>query len=319
MNYNQEPDAYLIAKKRQYIKKKKQLKTIIIVSICIAIVAVWVLIGFTISKLYKTYVPDETTAEAEEKEPVKKPVETQVLPQTDGASFYEGASLVPLELTKEQVYSGSLIRITEDEDGAYRATNANIVPMNYAGKPFKLPDGSIKCEKEAFDAAKEMFEAFFDANNNGNFHIKRAHLTEKSTKCTAEHLSGYAFDINIYTGTPTAISDAGEPYNWIYDNCAKYGFVLRYPDNTEHFRYVGKGHSMYMSENGISLEEYLGEFQKYVYGEKHLIFTYDNVKYESFYVYFDGETESVSIDLPEGVPYSVSGDNICGVIVTLYK
>lgn len=60
-----------------------------------------------------------------------------------------------------------------------------------------------------------------------------------------------------------------EAAQWLYEHCAEYGFVLRYPaDKTEitqiiyepwHFRYVGVEAAEYMMENGLTLEEYLGE------------------------------------------------------------
>ena len=53
------------------------------------------------------------------------------------------------------------------------------------------------------------------------------------------------------------------------DNCAKYGFILRYPkDKTNitgvmfepwHFRYVGEQASQEIMSRGLTLEEYLQE------------------------------------------------------------
>ncbi len=64
------------------------------------------------------------------------------------------------------------------------------------------------------------------------------------------------------------ISQSYEPGNrWLVENCARYGFILRYPEGKGditgisfepwHFRYVGPAAEEIM-ENGITLEEYMG-------------------------------------------------------------
>lgn len=81
---------------------------------------------------------------------------------------------------------------------------------------------------------------------------------------TSEHETGLAVDINADTDR----SERDEVYAWLADNCAKYGFILRYPeDKTEvtgisyepwHFRYVGEDAAREIMDNGLCLEEYLG-------------------------------------------------------------
>lgn len=54
---------------------------------------------------------------------------------------------------------------------------------------------------------------------------------------------------------------------WLRENCATYGFILRYPKGKEsitgisyeswHFRYVGKEAATYITNQGLTLEEYL--------------------------------------------------------------
>lgn len=80
----------------------------------------------------------------------------------------------------------------------------------------------------------------------------------------SEHQTGLGFDVgkidNNYGETA-----AGK---WLVNNCAKYGFILRYPKGKEyitgyqyepwHIRYVGVEHATIIMEKGITLEEYLG-------------------------------------------------------------
>lgn len=80
---------------------------------------------------------------------------------------------------------------------------------------------------------------------------------------TSEHQLGLAVDI----GAEALKSDKEQVYQWLYENSAQYGFILRYPeDKTEitginyepwHFRYVGKEAAQKIYEQGICLEEYL--------------------------------------------------------------
>lgn len=76
-----------------------------------------------------------------------------------------------------------------------------------------------------------------------------------------EHQLGLAVDINGSTY---------DLYFWLQENSYKYGFIFRYPGNkTEitgiaeevwHYRYVGVEAAEAMYEQGLCLEEYLGEF-----------------------------------------------------------
>jgi D-alanyl-D-alanine carboxypeptidase len=80
---------------------------------------------------------------------------------------------------------------------------------------------------------------------------------------TSEHQLGLALDIIAeYDADSTAT------WNWLRDNCWRYGFILRYPAGKEeitgisyepwHFRYVGVPAAQEITEAGLCLEEYLG-------------------------------------------------------------
>ena len=81
---------------------------------------------------------------------------------------------------------------------------------------------------------------------------------------TSEHHTGLAVDISAaeYSG-----QSSEEMYPWFMENCYKYGFILRYPeDKTDitginyepwHYRYVGKKVAKEIHEQGICFEEYL--------------------------------------------------------------
>ena len=87
---------------------------------------------------------------------------------------------------------------------------------------------------------------------------------------TSEHHLGLAVDL-VSSEHVRLDQDAEKTkgYKWLVANCHKYGFILRYPNNTTdvtgiiyepwHFRYVGVEMAKYIMEEGITLEEFLAE------------------------------------------------------------
>lgn len=313
-------------KRRKYSNKTTNVKAIVITVLCIAIVSVWILTGFAACKLAKKHSDTDDVSDTAKQ---STSAETESAFPAEQGSFYENSKEnETLTIDKSQIYSGSLIVVTNDEDRAYRAVDEEFVNVlntktEINPKPYKVSTDKHRLHKDAFYAFEEMLGEFYNTNGrNRNFQLRLALFDEPSENCSEEHLTGYAVDVNVFDGKAsyTLKKDAPAQYNWIYDHAPEYGFVLSYPDtDNDHFRYVGKGHAMYINENAISLEEYIGQLQRHVYGEKHMMFTYGGVEYECFYVYLGGETESVDIEIPSGVEYTLSGDNVSGVIVTLYR
>ncbi len=166
-----------------------------------------------------------------------------------------------------------------------------------------------------------------DLQNNG---------TDSSTRVAkpgySEHETGYAFDFSRYekgTGAPVDYDGTGE-YEWFAENCAKYGFVIRYTEEKEsiteiqdepwHFRYVGIPHAYYMMKNNLCLEEYIDVVRNHPYSGDHLKYTDDSgQEYEVYFVEASGGAEdNNSVPVPAGVKYEISGNNVDGFIVTVY-
>lgn len=86
---------------------------------------------------------------------------------------------------------------------------------------------------------------------------------------TSEHQIGLALDIvsSEYTNLDEKQMET-EDQKWLMENSWKYGFILRYPlDKSDitgvifepwHYRYVGEKAAKEITEQGITLEEYLG-------------------------------------------------------------
>ena len=87
---------------------------------------------------------------------------------------------------------------------------------------------------------------------------------------TSEHQSGLCCDLHNLPSASQAFANT-EEYRWLLQNCAKFGFILRYPkDKTDitkimfepwHYRYVGRYHAQIIMSEGLCLEEYMAQIQ----------------------------------------------------------
>lgn len=86
---------------------------------------------------------------------------------------------------------------------------------------------------------------------------------------SSEHQTGLAMDLlSTEYGELDEGFDKTKAYKWLEQNCAKYGFIMRYPKEKVsitkysfepwHIRYVGTSAAQDIMGKGITLEEYLG-------------------------------------------------------------
>lgn len=146
----------------------------------------------------------------------------------------------------------------------------------------------------------------------------------------SEHQTGLAIDLGL-NGEEIDFIRPNFPYEGICEAFRRaapdYGFILRYPENKEeitriahepwHFRYVGYPHSKIMAENGLSLEEYM-EFLRACRADCPLRRALPSGgEVQIYFVRADaGETE---ISVPRDCVYRISGNNIDGFIVTVWR
>jgi len=233
-----------------------------------------------------------------------------------------------------QVHSGLLLLINGDYPLAKKGTAQDLVTMTAveaADAGFRLENNNITLSKEVLQALDEMFMAARSDGINGFLLTsgyrsleQQAKLYEQSGSDYAlpagysEHNSGLAVDISSVNGKMESAAE-GE---WLRQHAAEYGFILRYPPNKQHitgiqyepwhFRYVGKPHSIIMTENDWVLEEYV----QYIASNPHLEV---NVQGRKFFIdYYDYEIVEF-IKLAAGNDFIISGDNVRGIIVTSWK
>lgn len=102
-------------------------------------------------------------------------------------------------------------------------------------------------------------------NNYVNQHGEEEANTFSAKPGFSEHQTGLTFDLKDFNGQ---LVEDPITSQWIKDNCAKYGFIVRYPEGKEditgyiyepwHLRYVGEEAANQIVNNNTTLEQYLG-------------------------------------------------------------
>ncbi len=149
---------------------------------------------------------------------------------------------------------------------------------------------------------------------------------------TDENACGRAVDLALYdavNGTYPEFTGEGD-YEWLLQNCWKYGFIYRYPEEKSditgvsgkinHFRYVGLPYSEIMHNNDETLEEFLETIKKYSFESPMSYESESGTGYAVYYVRGDIDHTTTNIPVPlkednSEYYYVVSGNNYDGYIV----
>ncbi len=172
----------------------------------------------------------------------------------------------------------------------------------------------------------------------------------------SEHQSGLAIDLGLNRPDIDFLRPYF-PYEGICDvfrrKALRFGFVERYQKEKEaitgiahepwHFRYVGAPHAEIMDNMNLSLEEYIEMLRDFPYGSEPFRFAHSSLNVEIFFLaadgggglinpagltgrplYLDGSDPlvseaTVSFEIEEDLPYTISGNNVDGFIVTIWQ
>ena len=238
---------------------------------------------------------------------------------------------------------GTLVLVNKDHEYTFPATVSHMSDIR--GSRVKSADGNYpySCDydklmdTEALGAFNEMMDAFYTATGNGYALVFDAYRSAEvqdamgsSTKSGySDHHTGYLVTVKFLAdGVMYGTQDSkfSADYAWLEENAHKFGFVVRYPNNkiaqtgvsdySNAYRYVGKAHAAYMSQNNLCLEEYVELLKNHNLFDSHLSVTdSDGVRYEIYRIAASTAAQT-SVQVPAGKQYSISGDNDGGLIVT---
>ena len=297
------------------------------------------LVGYEGFHMYRSFTPISQGSESMDLVGGGSESEAATEPKTG----YENVSV-----SNEDVHAGDLILVNTDT--AYVEENPTEIVSIYDHKTdnYHVSGTETSLRQPALDALNQMLDAFYVATGHQDMIVISGYRTtqqqqelydadlaetgeQTSTRVAlpghSEHESGYALDFSLYTDGVQYDYDGTGEYAWINENCAHYGYVLRYAEDKQettgiqaepwHYRYVGQPHATYMMENNVCLEEYLTLLKNYTADEPLSITNWDGEIYQVYYVATDTSTDSTYVMVPPDAKYTISGNNSDGFIVTV--
>lgn len=246
-------------------------------------------------------------------------------------------------LQRELIHTGNLILVNARHPYQEDAAGQTLLPVNAADKQVLLEAHVVRHLSRLMDklngweqitpvsgwrSMEEQQEIYAQSlQENG-----RA-FTEKFVALPghSEHQTGLAIDL-ARTQEQIDFIRPDFPYAGICQafrqHAASYGFVERYPLGKEsitgiahepwHFRYVGTPHAEIMEQHGFVLEEYISFLKGYPYGKAQYFYNTKDLRVMVSYLEAcQGADTRFEID--DAIPYTVSGNNIDGYIITAWR
>ena len=238
------------------------------------------------------------------------------------------------------VGEGALILVNASHVYSFPETEAHLVNVSMAQTQaqtkdvyYMIANNTLRLDQTAYQALNKMLTAFSEHSGRSDVLLADAYRSYEqqaslgsSTKAGySEHHTGLTLALNVRQGGKTYTLATEEIYDWIYQNCHKYGFIARYPADKaaitgvgnyeECFRYVGYVHAYVMKTQNKCLEEYIDTLRNYTVDLPMSVTTDDGSSYEIYYVAATGS--ETQIPVPDTDTYTISGDNDRGFIVTV--
>ena len=134
-----------------------------------------------------------------------------------------------------------------------------------AGLPVYLSSGYRSYSEQAAN-----FERVNANNGISDGKDANGHYITMPAGCS-EHQTGLCCDItDYYQATKNSSLDDIPTLVWLREHCSDYGFIWRFPSDKSditgvmgeswHFRYVGEDAARYITDNGLTLEEFWEQF-----------------------------------------------------------
>ena len=245
-----------------------------------------------------------------------------------------------ITVTATDTLHGPLVLVNNTHAYTFPANTEHLGSLNdkrisHSPRIYQQSGLSDYMEKDALNALDQMLVDFHAATGLDDIMLKYAYrsaedqqeLVDKGASTRvgySDHHTGLGIQLGYARDDRNYALSTDPVYNWLFDNCHKYGFVIRYPENksdvtgvsdyTDYFRYVGVAHATYMEANDLCLEEYVERLKGYTAEKPLKINGADGRYYETWYVAVDG---SATVKHPTNYAYTISGTNDGGVVVTV--
>ena len=244
-----------------------------------------------------------------------------------------------ITVTTTDTQQGDLVLVNNTHVYTFPATNEHLSEIwgkwnGHNPRIYQQSGLSKYMDTDALNALDAMLVDFKAATGMTDVQVRYAYRTyeeqqELGSSIAAgysDHHTGLGVQLKYYRNGNTYAFSTEETYNWFYENCHKYGFVVRYPadkteiteveDYTDYFRFVGVAHATYMKEKNLCMEEYVDLLKGYTDKSPLKINAADGNYYEVYYVAVDG---SATVKVPANYAYNLSGTNDGGVVITVSR
>ncbi|MDK8179593.1 M15 family metallopeptidase [Paenibacillus sp. UMB4589-SE434] len=252
-------------------------------------------------------------------------------------------------LTRSDIYRGHLLLVNRNH--ALRQMEGSLELHAIDNLPvFDTKRESMRLEKtclkqltallEACNGTQDILVVSGYRSQDEQTELYEASLRENGAAFTSsyvarpgesEHQTGLAVDVGQRTEEVDYICPSFPDTGACQDFkqlAALYGFIQRYKESKEaitniaaepwHFRYVGYPHSAIMEEREWCLEEYIEHVKQYQVHQEHA-YVEDKDGRAKVEIYYVPIFQDIAcIEVPNGTPYTVSGDNQDGCIITIY-
>lgn len=268
-------------------------------------------------------------------------VKVQPAPKLDGTQQ-------AIRLDNNDVHKGSLILVNKDYPSYVDGEEA-VSLYDYKTSTYTVADTNVFINKSIVDATNKMFDDFYSIYGESDLYIACAYRSydtqqglyddelnsdpEAGVNLVAppgysDHQTGYVFDVDHYNATENGIAFDGTGNDeWFLDNCANYGFIVRYPEDKVditgyyyepwHYRYVGIPHAIYMKQNNLCLEEYIDKIKENTKENPLTVSANDGTTWSMWYEKEYEEGDVTQIAIPKDCDYEISGNNVDGFIITV--
>lgn len=234
------------------------------------------------------------------------------------------------KLTSAELSNGVLAVISDAHPASGNIKKSSQVYLESFGNgSFTVADESAMLSKEAAVALNKMMSDYEKATGLTDFVVYGTETTYTEGPCAREipeRVTGNTVDLALSGYWGIIGYDGLDDERWVVENCAKYGFIVRYPDGKSqitgqkycpwHLRYVGEVHAQLMAQNDLCLEEYVDFLKGYTVDEP-LTQKFGNRTYE-IYTY-SALGDSTEVLVPSVGNYESTGDNIGTFIITVTK
>lgn len=243
-------------------------------------------------------------------------------------------------VTTADTHQGPLTLVDKDHAYVFPSTMDHLGKLNdkrlsHEPRLYNQSGLSTYMEKTALDALDRMLVDFYSATNRDDVLMRYAYRSAEDQQALvdngsttpvgySDHHTGLGIELGYSREGRNYKLESDPVYNWLKENCHKYGFILRYPadksditgveDYTDYFRYVGVPHATYMTEHNLCLEEYIPLLKSYTSQKPLEIRGADGRFYEVWHVEVK---ESATVKHPLNYAYTISGTNDNGVVITV--